>query len=347
MSFLEEELRSQFEALQSTVQHVLGLRSRLTPVLQRVTHLVVLGCGSSYSVAKSTARQIAQMTGIPTQAVAAGDLLVNFGDYKRILDGAAILTLSRSGRTSELVRAVETVRGEYPDQLVISACAVFDAPISRLADVNMEIPWAFDQSVCQTRTVTNLYVVGLLVAAFLANDEQLIDDLVDIATKSKAFTTRVEAEMSELADADWASAVVLADSGMAGLAEEGALAFKEICRTPSSFYHVLDVRHGPIVLINRQTIVLAMLSRGDIKLQSDVLRDIRKQTDHVVAFTSCQSLGVPGVDEICLPATSRDDVAAIFLLYCIQLLCFKRAQLRGLDPDQPEGLAPWINLGTQ
>jgi glucosamine--fructose-6-phosphate aminotransferase (isomerizing) len=154
----------------------------------------------------------------------------------------------------------------------------------------------------------------------------------------------VEGRITQLAGADWTSAVVLADSAMAGLAEEGALAFKEICRTQSSFHHVLDVRHGPTVMIDDRTLVLAFVSRGDGGLQADLLSDLAARTDELIAFTCGEPLGVPSVAEIALPPLRHDETGAVFMLYCIQLLCLKRALLRGLDPDQPDGLAAWIEL---
>ena len=41
--------------------------------------------------------------------------------------------------------------------------------------------------------------------------------------------------------------------GASVIASEGALAFKEIARIPSISYHLLDVRHGPMVLIDDKT----------------------------------------------------------------------------------------------
>lgn len=344
MSFAETELRSQFDALELTTSHILERRDEIASTLGQVQRLCVLGCGSSYSVAKSTALQFAQRAGVAAHAVAAGDLLVNFGSYTNVLADSAVLLLSRSGSTSELLAAARRCRERFPEALIISVCAVEGAPVAAIADLSIEIPWAFDESVCQTRTVTNLYAAGLLLAGVKAGAEGLLADLAALPRLAPGFCGAVETRLDQIAAADWSSAVVLADSGGAGLAEEGALAFKEICRTPSSFYHLLDVRHGPMVLIDRETLVLALVSRGDRQLQADLLADLRARTEHVLAFSCGEPLGVPGVAEIPLPATGHDDAGAVFMLYCIQLLCLKRALLHGLDPDQPEGLAAWIEL---
>ena len=346
MSLAELELRSQFQALESTTHHILERKAELAAALHQVNRVCVLGCGSSYSVAKSSARQFAQRTGIAADAVAAGDLLVNFDSYQKVLSDSAILLLSRSGSTSELLAAARRCRKQFPKALIISICAVAAAPIAAVADISIEIPWAFDQSVCQTRTVSNLYAAALLLVGIKAGDEGLLADIAGAADKAVAFCAAVEEDLDQLAAANWESAVVLADSGMAGLAEEGALAFKEIARTPSSFYRLLDVRHGPTVMIDRQTLVLATISRGDRQLQADLVADLQTRSEHLLTFSCGSSMEVPGVAAIRLPITIHDDVSAIFMLYCIQLLSLKRALIRGLDPDRPEGLAAWIELKT-
>ena len=129
---------------------------------------------------------------------------------------------------------------------------------------------------------------------------------------------------------------------MAGIAEEGALAFKEISRTHSNFYHVLDVRHGPIVKIDNNTLVIILFSRSDPLTQAELVNDIRKKTDQVLVF-ECENFGAPE-GRIILPESVSDDISAIYMLYCIQLLALKQALFLGVNPDEPEGLDPWIKL---
>ena len=150
--------------------------------------------------------------------------------------------------------------------------------------------------------------------------------------------------MKELAQQPWTRAVVLADSGPAGLAEEGALAFKEICRRDSNHYHLLDVRHGPMVQIGADTLVIAVLSSGDRALQAALLSDVARKTGHLLVLDCASSNdALPGT-RIQLPECGDDDAKAVFALFCIQLLCFHHAIARGVDPDKPEGLDPWIKL---
>ena len=124
-----------------------------------------------------------------------------------------------------------------------------------------------------------------------------------------------------------------------------SLAFKEICRRDSNHYHLLDVRHGPMVQIGADTLVIAMVSSGERALQEALLSDLAAKTGCLLVLDCAADTSdpLPGTP-IRLPACSSDDLRAIYALYCIQVICLHHAMFRGVDPDKPEGLDAWIKL---
>ncbi len=344
MYVIETEIRNQFEALAKTVQELLDRQGDAREALRDVRTLCVLGCGSSFSIAKSAAMLFCQHTGIPAYALPAGDVLVNFDTYKKMLADATLLLLSRSGETSEVVLVAERCREEFGCR-ILSICAKADAPAERTADWSLCLPWAFDEAVCQTRTVSNLYMAALGLAWIAEGKGSILEAFQDLRDSAAAFCSAQEELLSAVAQESWTKAVVLGDSGMAGLLEEGALAFKEICRRDSNHYHLLDVRHGPIVQIEAKTLVIAMLSSGERSLQKAVLADLSVRTRHLLVLDSVRGDddGIPGI-RIVLPECGTDEVRAIFALYCIQQICLSHAIARGVDPDRPKGLDSWISL---
>ena len=346
MFLVEQELRGQFKSIEKTVELILSRKDEIAKLLADANVFCVSGCGSSFYTAKSTAMQLAQRTGVPSFAVAGGDALVNFEAYDKLLGRSTLVLLSRSGSTTELIKMAENCRNRYSDIKVISICAVEDAPISAFADINIEIPWAFDRAICQTQTVSNLYIGGLMLATIKSGDSKLLSDISAIAQKAEAFAKLAEDSIENAANWAFENVVVLADSSMAGLAEEGALAFKEICHSQSNFYNVLDVRHGPILTINSKTLVIVLISRGNLPLQNELVQDVAKRAGYVLALSCPQGNKVAGenIINVQLPEAAYDDISALFMIYCIQLLCLKYALYKGINPDKPEGLDPWIEL---
>lgn len=340
----EKEIRSQFQALRQTADYIRQKQPEILRAFNEAASLCVIGCGSSYSLAKSAALQFTQLNEIPAYAIAAGDLMVNFAHYEKLVYNSTILVLSRSGATSEVIAAVQKCKAAYGSR-VISVCAQAGAPIEDYAELNLILPWAFDASVCQTRTVTNLYAAGLAIAAVVAQREEILHALSLPQETTEAFAAAVEETMRQAGESDWTKAVVLADSAVGGLAEEGALAFREICRRDANYYHLLDVRHGPVVQIDGKTLVLAFLSDGDWKPQSDLLADVAKKTALTYAFSRNAAVAQrKDCTGIVLPDCGSDAVSAMLMLYCIQLLTLYHAMARGVNPDVPEGLAAWIKL---
>lgn len=344
MYVIESELRNQFDALGRTAQALTDRQEEAKATLSGIQTLCVLGCGSSFSLAKSAATLFSQHTGIPAYALPAGDVLVNFDAYKKMLVGTTLLLLSRSGSTSEVLRAARLCK-EALGCKVLSVCAKEDTPVEKIADWSLCLPWAFDEAVCQTRTVSNLYAAALGLACIAAGATETLTALCELPKHAESFCPAQEAALSALAQGPWTKAVVLGDSGMAGLLEEGALAFKEICRRDSNHYHLLDSRHGPMVQIGSDTLVIAMLSSGERSVQKDLLVDLAAKTEHLLVLdsVSADGAGIPGL-RIALPACGADELRAVFALYCIQIICFHHAMSRGVDPDKPEGLDPWIKL---
>ena len=343
MYMVKKEIDDQFKALERTVQYLDQEADKIVDFLINEQKIIVFGCGSSFSVAKSYALLFTGMTGKLALPVAAGDYIVNSKDYASLIKDALIITVSRSGSTSEIIRAVKLAKDAGAHK-VLSICAVKDAGIAVLADLNLEMPWIYDHSVCQTRTVNNLYASGVMIAALLAGDEVTVEGLRKLSSYYGDFEKRYSSVFEEIAKREWRYGVVLADSYMAGLAEEGALAFKEICQLNSNYYHVLDVRHGPMVMINKETLVISMISSGDRALQQDLLSDIKKKGAFSVVL-DCVDQPVEQADvRIVLPQLNNDKVAALFMLYCIQNITYQKALKRGINPDQPDGLDAWIKL---
>ena len=146
----------------------------------------------------------------------------------------------------------------------------------------------------------------------------------------------------QLAEKDWDHVVVLADAEAAGVMEEGALAFKEICCLNSNFYNLLDVRHGPVVMIDERTFVFAFLESAG-QTEQALLDDLRKRAGYVVSFGPFAA--AEGEDTHFDTGEITDPVAAaIPALYLLQNVALYKALKRGVDPDRPNGLSAWIRL---
>lgn len=346
MYFTEQEIFSQYDALDRTFQQLLSQKEELLAFYRGLScdSITFIGCGSSYSLAKSAALSARIHLGVPAYAVAGGDLYLNFDRYQSILKNTLAVSISRSGSTSEILYAIDRAR-KVLDFPCVSISARSDSEIGRRSQFKIELPWAFDESVCQTRCVTNLYCANLLMIALLAGKDSLVEEIRETIQRGNAYMQQYQPVLKAFAEKPFEQIFVLADGEMEGIAEEGALAFNEISMLPSRYLHVLDVRHGPMVLADEKTLVIVALSPDDQKEQNKLLNDFRAKGSMILTFGSCAREAVSETDcHIAVPQGAHISTYGIPFIFICQCLSFYKALLLGGNPDQPTGLDPWIQL---
>ena len=249
--------------------------------------------------------------------------------------------VSRSGMTSEVLRVYDLV-AKLEGVSTVSLCANAASTLNDACDLSLCVPWAFDESVCQTRTIGSFFAALAMICALVSRDTRLQEQLKAVSRMGGALDERVLPLAWQLAEKDWDHVVVLADAEAAGVMEEGALAFKEICCLNSNFYNLLDVRHGPVVMIDERTFVFAFLESAG-QTEQALLEDLRKRTGYVVSLGPFAA--AEGEDAHFDTGEITDPVAAaIPALYLLQNVALYKALKRGVDPDRPNGLSAWIRL---
>lgn len=342
MSLSQMEIFNQYKSLTKTYELLQEKRGDIVSVISGYERFVFFGCGSSYSLAKSAAVTASIYGAKGAVAIAAGDYIVNHAQYTKALEDACVVFISRSGRTSEMLIAAELIREYGVNCVMLSLCATEDAPLCKYTKLNIELPWAFDNSVCQTQTVSNLYASSLLILAMCYGDEKIISQLSELIGAGEDYLAALSVKLEKLYDGGWEKAVVLCDGSSAGIAEEGALAFNEICMLPSNYYHVLDVRHGPMVLIKEKTIVIMLFSSAETEKQLALMNDIKAQGAFTLVLAADDAFA--GADMFIKIPDYDHAIAGLMLVNAIQILTLGIAKATGVDPDKPKGLDAWIKL---
>lgn len=338
-----EEARKQYDALKRAAAYLDGNMAAAISFVKKADRLIFTGCGSGYTIAESLARTALFMQEKPTIAAPAGEILLYAKKYARLFEGACLIMSTRSGSTSELMRAIAAVREYTDDFSIVSFICAEDTEAEQISDAAFVMPWCFDEAVCQTRCVSSLYFSGVYFIAEYAGREDVQKDLLKVIDGGEAYLARIEPELRELSGASWTNVITLADAEISGICEEGALAFKEISQLPSNYYHMLDFRHGPIVMAHPDTLIIAAMSDSQSGLERDLIADCIKKGGRIVVYSDTPA----EIDGITLNIVYGEPLCHVarglaFILICQLLACFKAEKL-GVDGD-PEGLDAWIEL---
>lgn len=345
MYLTEHEIMSQHEALKETYEYMMNNRRAVEQFFEEHPRrkFNIMGCGSSYMLSKSGQRMFASCPATTANAIAGGDYLINPEYYRHMMEDSIVISLSRSGKTTEMLRAIQIMK-EQTNCKLVSFSMQDNNDFMPYSDMDLTMEWCYDKSVCQTRTVTNLYLAMSMFFAFYTKDEALLDSLKSAVELNEEFKTANRPALCDIAEREWKNVVILADGPTLGIAEEGALAFTEIAMLQGSFFHMLDYRHGPKVLNTGETLTIMLLQPSEDKLQGDMVADMKKHGGTVVTvsedsenkFGSAAHIQIGGI---------QDYIAwGIPFINIMQITAYEKAIVRGTNPDAPTGLDAYITL---
>lgn len=344
MTTTEREIFSQHEALAKTLDWFQRKGEAAAAFLTGGPEkkLVFMGCGSSYMLAKSAECLFLSPRFPTSKALAGGDYLVCPEAYAGLVQDSVVVLLSRSGMTSELVLAAQHIRAQTNARILV-VTMLADNQLSPQAGFTISLPWAYDESVCQTRTVTNLYAALLLLKAAAFHEPALAADMGRLAGRQAGLLEAYAPVARALGGQRFDNVVVLADGELCGIAEEGALAFTEIALVSGKYFHLLDYRHGPKVLNGANTLNIVALRPGEARFQLDMVADLKAMGGKLVVLDTVEADRF-GADAHLFMPTDNFACCGIPLINLCQILALETAKAREVDPDSPNGLDAYIRL---
>jgi fructoselysine-6-P-deglycase FrlB-like protein len=228
MTYFAEELRSQPELW----RHAARLARAGTPLPAAGERVAIIGCGTSLYVAQAIARfREAQGLG-ETDAFPASEFP---GD--RAYD--TLVAVSRSGTTTEVVRAVASVS---PHTRVVVITASEDSPLARATSDRIVLSFADEKSVVQTRFATSTLALILTSLGW------------DIEPSAEQAIAQLSTGAPHVAE-DTLQFVFLGRGMAAAIANEAALKMREILGAWTEAYPTMEFRHGPISALTDRSLV--------------------------------------------------------------------------------------------
>jgi fructoselysine-6-P-deglycase FrlB-like protein len=260
----------------------------------RGERVAVVGCGTSWFIAQSYAAAREESGHGETDAFAASEMPLG-RRYDRVL------VLSRSGTTTEILRLLDRLRGIAP---TVAITAVPGTPVAQAADDVIDLGFADEESVVQTRFATTELA---LLRAHLGQDLGPAADAAERVLAEPLPPELVAARQFTFLGTGWTY----------GLANEAALKLREAAGMWTESYPAMEYRHGPAAVTGEHSVVWVF---GD---PPDGLGE------EITAAGGTTWFG-------------REEPMAE--LVRAQLVAVAVARVRGLDPDRPRNLARSVIL---
>jgi glucosamine--fructose-6-phosphate aminotransferase (isomerizing) len=326
------EIKSQMDAWAQALNLT---RAAQFPKAELYDQVIFTGCGSTYYLSLAAAALHQELTGRISRAVPAGELLLN---PKSVLANrkTLLVALSRSGATTETLRAVERFKADKLGEVVV--ISNYAEALAELAEASLVISKGQEESVAQTRSFASMYVAAVGFAARMAGQNDLLDDMSSLPEIGERLIRDFDAAARQIGEnLDFDRFYFLGSGIRYGLACETNLKMKEMTLTHSEPFHFLEFRHGPMSMVNEKAVVVGMLSERNFSHEQAVLNEMQALGGKIVG------LAESGAD-VNFRSGIPESVRGVLYLPVLQMMAFYRSLAKGLNPDRPNNLTAVVQL---
>jgi glucosamine--fructose-6-phosphate aminotransferase (isomerizing) len=247
-----------------------------------------------------------------------------------------LVAISRSGTTTETVKAVEKFKVEKRGDIAV--ISNYNEVLSLMADFNFVIDKGQEESVAQTRSFASMYVAVTALCAKMAGQEDLVEAMRELPRIGNLVIGKYEAWAKSIGENLSFDRFYFLGSGIRyGLACEVNLKMKEMTLTHSEPFHFLEFRHGPMSMVNQNTVVAGLLSEQNHAHEAKVLSEMEMLGGTVAAVGEKEA-------DVCFESNVPEQVRGVLYLPALQLMAFYRSVAKGLNPDRPTNLTAVVKL---
>lgn len=307
---------------------------------------IFVGCGSSFYLAEAAANSWTLLTGQQARAIPASEVLLFPQLVKCNSAEAQAVVISRSGKTSETVRAAKVLSGSLGIPTVGVTC-VKGTELEQMCHSTIVVHTADEKSMVMTRSFTSMLLCLQALAARCAKNSQYVLDLQRMAEhfapRIHTFAEAIEAFVEKHSFADY---VFLGQGPFDGITREASLKVMEMSCSYSQFFHTLEFRHGPKAIVSPNTCLMFFLSETGRDAEQEVLAEMKELGGVTIAVCNHADDSVKSVSDLVIDVAFDGNELALLAPYIVpgQLLGFFTGAQKGLDADQPKNLSRVVIL---
>ena len=305
-----------------------------------------IGCGSSYYIALAAAASWSSLTGMRARAIPASELLL-FPEL--VLAGTsdlAAVVISRSGQTSEAVRAAQLLEREK-DIRVLAVTGTPNQPLEQSATVTLPLPPCDEQSTVMTRSFSSMLLGLQYLAGCQADDSTFLKSLRRLPGLAQQAMDNLYPRVSDFIRArQFADFVCLGQGPFYGLACETALKVTEMSVSYGQSFHTLEFRHGPKSIVAPETLVIFLLSEQGYDAECDVLHEVKRLGGTTLTIANRADARARNASDLLIEFNfDLPEVARVApYVFAGQLIGLNTGLKKGLDPDNPRHLSRVVVL---
>ena len=322
-----------------------------TKQLNKLEKIQIIACGTSYHAALTGKLIIEKWAGIPVE--------VDIGSEYRyrnpiINENCLFIAITQSGETIDTLAAIREAR--IKGARVLAITNIVGSTVARESDSVIYTHAGPEIGVCATKTFTSqiivMYLLGLYLGkmrGILKNDvyRNLLKELEIIPEKIQQILDNAS-DIEKIVEDTYKSTCFLFLGRIYGfpMALEGALKLKEISYIHAEGYAAGEMKHGPIALIDNETVVVCILPRDFVyeKMLSN-LQEVKARNAKIIAIvTKGDSKTEQYANYVFKVPETAEEFYGILTVIPLQLYAYYLAKKHGRNVDQPRNLAKSVTV---
>jgi len=303
------------------------------------------GCGSTYYLSHAAGVLMQTLTGIDARGLPASEIWLYPRSAYHPKRRTLLIAVSRSGETTETIRAVESFRQNGTGDVLTLSCYP-EASLPKLGTVNLLLPSGQEESIAQTRAFSVLYLATVALTTLWNGDS--LETLSALPAAGRRLLDTYTALATELGrNRDFERYYFLGSGPRYGLAGELSLKMKEMSLSHSEPFRFMEFRHGPQSMANNQTLIVGLVGDPNESYEVAVLAEMRARGANVLALGETE-IHFPADDNFTSIVSFESGISEalrnVLYLPVGQVMAFEHSISRDLNPDKPQNLEAVVRL---
>jgi glucosamine--fructose-6-phosphate aminotransferase (isomerizing) len=360
--FMLKEIYEQPKALTDTLRPRLVVNGKkpvdikfdemdFTEDFKNADRVVITACGTAYHAGVAARYIFEKLARVPVVV----DTASEFRYRDPILTNKDVfIVISQSGETADTLAALRLAKEAGSRIIAITNCV--GSTVSREAH-KVIYTWAGPEiAVASTKAYTTqlmcLYLLALKMAEIKqavtkSEYEKLLEELSTIPEKSEQ-VLKDQSSIQKFASLNFNKNKVFYIGRLIDSASslESALKLKEVSYMHSEAFAAGELKHGPIALIDTDTLVVALATQRELyeKINSNIVEVKTRGASTLVISQGNTEIFKDSADTVITIPETEDIFASILSIIPAQLFAYYCSVLKGNNPDQPRNLAKSVTV---
>ena len=325
-----------------------GVLDHLAATFSPRSPWLFVGCGSSYYLSRLIAALWTKHFYLPASAVPASELLFAPEETLRRVGAEQIVLMSRSGETTEVLRAAELLQLHKTVQTLGVTCNP-QSVLEKLCSHTFKLGWADEKSTVMTRSFTAILLAFQRLGLQFVGDNHLSAALDQLPHKGQVWFDANARKIQEFASKRKFTDYVFLGQGVHyWLAQEAGLKVTEMSSSYAQVYHSLEFRHGPRSVAGPETLITFYMSDAANEAETTLACELKELGAATCVIVNRASPELKKHSDLLVELALDGPEFARYAVTAIpaHLLGTAVGLRKGLNPDAPKNLTRAVVLSS-